>query len=105
MDSRPRRLALALALCLLLAACGGSFLIIFNTGTIVGAPQCHASGGQFNLRDQGGLQVLVVITSSTHIFVSSGGSGSCSDLFADAPVQVSGHQDGDRLIARDVTIN
>ena len=88
-----------------LAACGnGVFIISVNSGVIVGPPQCQGSGGQFNLREQGGLQVLVVITSSTHIVVSGGGSGTCSDLFADAPVQVSGRQSGDRIVASSVAI-
>jgi hypothetical protein len=103
MGSWLRRIALGGAV--FLAACGGSLLIVFNSGTIVGAPQCHGAGGQFDLHDQGGLQVLVVITSSTHIFIRSGGTGSCGDLFAGAPVSINGHQDGDRFIARDVTIN
>ncbi len=100
-----RRLrCLAIACSLVLAACGDGVLIIsFNSGVIVGAPQCSGAGGQFNLRDQGGLQVLVVITSSTHIVVSSG-AGSCNDLFAGDPVEVNGHDSGDRIVATSITV-
>ena len=95
----------AVASCLALAACGdGTFIIAFNSGVIVGSPQCSGGGGQFNLRDQGGLQVLVVITSSTHIFVSGGGSGSCNDLFAGDPVEVSGRDSGDHIVASQITV-
>ena len=98
------RLLLA-ALVFTVAACGdGTFIIAFNSGVIVGSPQCSGGGGQFNLRDQGGLQVLVVITSSTHIFVSGGGSGSCNDLFAGDPVEVSGRDSGDHIVASQITV-
>jgi hypothetical protein len=103
MASWFRRAALAFAL--LLAACGDGLLIIsFNSGVIVGAPQCSGAGGQFNLRDQGGLQVLIVITSSTHIIVSGGGTGSCNDLFAGDPVEVNGRDSGDHVVATTITV-
>ena len=98
-----RRLVLALTISL--AACGnGTVIVIVNTGVILAAPQCRGSGGQFQLREQGGLVVLVVITSNTRIIVAGGGTGTCSDLFADTPVQVSGHQSGDHLVASSVTV-
>jgi len=92
------------ALALLLTACGGSFVIIVNSGVIVGAPHCEGSGGQFDLLDSGGLRVLVVITSSTRIVVRGGGTGSCTDLVARAPVEVAGRQSGERLIASTVRL-
>ena len=102
MRSRLRRFALA---CLLtLAACGDGVLIIsVNSGVIAGAPQCTGSGGQFDLRNTGGLQVLVVITSSTHIIISSG-TGSCTDLSAGQPVEVSGHDSGGHIVATSITV-
>jgi hypothetical protein len=97
-----RRLALVLGMSL--PACGNGIVIIsVNSGVIVGAPVCQGSGGQFQLRDQGGLLVLVVITGSTHIVVA-GGSGSCSDLSPDTPVEVSGHQSGDDFVANSITV-
>ncbi len=99
---RLRRLALVCSIAL--AGCGdGVFIVSFNSGVIVGRPQCQGAGGQFNLRDPGGLQILVVITSSTRVFISSG-TGSCADLFAGQPVDVSGRQSGDRLVASQVTV-
>jgi hypothetical protein len=93
------------ALGLSLAACGGGVLVIgVNSGVVVGQPSCQGSGGQFQLRDQGGLVVVVVITSTTRIIVASGGPGACSALSADTPVQVSGHRSGDRIVASSITI-
>src|SRR5258707_11674780 len=97
-----RRLALALGVSLL--ACGDGVVIIsVNSGVIVGAPLCQGSGGQFQLRNQGGLLVLVVITGSTHIVVA-GGTGSCADLSPDTSVEVSGHQSGDHFVANSITV-
>jgi hypothetical protein len=96
--------SLALALALGAAACGdGTVIISVNSGVIVGSPLCQGSGGQFELRERGGLEVLVVITSSTRIVVAGGG-GSCFDLAAGQPVQVSGHEGGDRIVARSITV-
>ena len=90
---------------LTLAACGDGFVFIsVNTGVIVGTPTCQGSGGQFQLQNQGGLVVLVVITSTTQILFAGSGTGSCSNLVADAHVQVSGHGGNDRIIASSVTI-
>lgn len=102
----PRSLRrLALALLLGATACGGGTLIIsFNSGVVVGQPVCRGAGGQFDLRDSGGLVVVVVITSSTTILVSSGGTGSCHDLFPGAPVEVNGRDAEGRIIATDITI-
>ena len=47
--------------------------------------------------------MLVVITSSTRVFVSSG-TGSCDDLLAGQPVEVSGRDSGDRIVAETVTV-
>jgi len=97
--------ALALAAALALAGCGDGLLIIsFNSGVIVGQPSCSGSGGQFDLRDSGGLTVLVVITSSTHIIISGGGSGTCNDLFPDAPVGVNGRESNGRIVATEITV-
>jgi len=40
---------------------------------------------------------------STHIVVSSG-TGSCGDLVADDPVEVSGHDSGDHIVATSITV-
>ena len=95
---------LGLALGMSSAACGNTlFIISVNSGVIVGEPLCQGSGGQLQLRDEGGLVVLVVITSTTQIVVASG-PGSCSDLTANTPVQVSGHRSGNRIVASAITV-
>src|SRR5262249_52408356 len=101
MRSWMRRAVIALGLSL--AACGdGLFIISVNSGVIIGNPACRNDGGQFQLHDQGGLTVLVVITSNTTIIVA-GTTGTCSDLMPNASVQVSGHQNGDHLVASSIT--
>lgn len=87
-----------------LAGCGdGTFIIRVNSGVIVGDPRCQGAGGQFDLREPGGLEVLVVITSSTRIVVAGGGTGTCTDLSANTPVEVSGRRSGDRIVASSIT--
>ena len=101
------RWLLPLVLMAVLAAtgCGGGTLIIsFNSGVIVGDPACRGGGGQFDLRDSGGLVVVVVITSNTTILVSSGGTGTCQDLFPGAPVDVRGQDSGGRIVATEITV-
>ena len=96
---------LVLAVGLTLAACGDGFLFVsVNTGVIVGTPTCQGSAGQFHLQNQGGLVVLVVITSNTQILFAGSGTGNCSDLAPDAHVEVSGRNSNDRIIASSVTI-
>jgi hypothetical protein len=93
------------ALLLSWAGCGdGTFIISVNSGLIVGPPRCDATGGEFDLREPGGLTVLVVITSSTRIIVAGGGSGGCADLTADAAVEVSGRTRDDRIIATRIAV-
>lgn len=97
---------LLLLLCALIPAgwaCGDtSVFISVNSGTILGAPRC--ASGQFDLLEPGGLTVLVVITSNTHIVLASGGTGGCTNLAADTPVQVTGHRRGDQITATVVSV-
>lgn len=97
---------LALALLLAATGCGdGTLIISFNSGVIVGDPTCEGRGGRFDLRDSGGLVVVVVITSTTAIFVSSGGTGTCQDLFPGAPVDVRGHESGGEIVASEIALH
>ena len=96
-----RRLLLALALCL--AACGdATFVVRFNSGLIAGSPRCDSTGGEFDLRDQQGL-VLVIITNGTDIFIA-GSFGTCTDLAAGNRVDVTGRQSGDQIVATSITV-
>ncbi len=104
MERMTRLARLALAAALTVVGCGdGVFIISFNSGIVADDPSCSGGGGQFDLRQSGGLEVLVVITSTTRVFVSSG-TGSCRDLFAGQSVEVSGRQSGERIVANTVTV-
>ena len=99
-----RAAVVAVALAYLLVGCGGDgVVIIFTSGTIAGDPACHGDSGQFNLRDHGGLMVLVVINSNTLIFVGSG-HGTCTDLVRNTAVTVRGPRQGDRITAQSVQV-
>ncbi len=93
----------AMALACLLVGCGGGGLIIvsFTSGIIDGDPTCRGTDGQFNLRDQEGLTVLVVINSTTLIFVGNN-PGTCRDLSRNDAVTVRGPRQGDRITAQSV---
>jgi hypothetical protein len=95
----------ALALACMLFGCGsdGVFFISFASGTIADDPTCRSNGGQFNLRDQGGLLVLVIINSDTLIFVGSG-QGTCHDLGRNDPVNVRGPRQGSQITAQRVQV-
>jgi hypothetical protein len=96
---------LVAAWALLAAACGdGTLLISFNSGVIAGPPQCGGPGGQFDLREAGGLTVLVVITSNTTIVVAGTGGGTCADLNDGEVVDVHGHDDGNQIVATSITV-
>ena len=101
-----KRMLAALTLaCLLGGGCGsdGVFIISFTAGTIDGDPTCRTNGGQFNLRDQGGLVLLVILTSNTQIVVA-GSQGTCKDLNPNAAVTVHGPRQGDQIKAQSVQV-
>lgn len=96
----------ALFLAATLFGCGsnGVFIISFNSGIIAGDPTCQNNGGQFDLRNQGGLVLLVILTSNSTVILANGNRGTCRDLSANASVQVRGPQDGNRIMAQSVTL-
>jgi hypothetical protein len=100
-----KQVLVALALACLLVGCGsdGAFIIAFNSGIIAGDPSCRTDGGQFNMRDQGGLVLLVIITSNTKIVVGDI-QGTCKDLNPNVAVKVGGPRDGDRIKAQSVQV-
>lgn len=86
-------------------SCGdGTLIISFNSGVIAGSPLCRGPGGQFDLRQAGGLTVLVVITSNTTIVVAGSGGGTCADLSAGQLVDVNGRDSGDQIVATSITV-
>ena len=95
----------ALLLAMLLAACGeGVVFISVNFGTVIGAPTCRNGSGQFDLRDQEGLVLLVLIDSDTRIIAANGGTAGCTDIAAESQVQVRGPRDGTTLTAQSVQL-
>ena len=97
------------ALCLLsavLLSCGddGVVFISVNLGTVASDPDCDPGGGRFDLRDEQGFVLLVIIDSSTTIFLSSGASGDCTDLVAGGRVEVRGGESQGRINAQEVRL-
>ena len=85
--------------------CGDGIIIIaVNTGTIASDPFCDSGTGRFDLQNQGGLVLLVVIASDTVILNADGHPGHCSDLSKGAHVQVRGPQDGNQISAQSVNV-
>ena len=101
-----RRLLPALALLMTVAlGCGDGIVIIaFNSGTIVSDPSCGSGAGRFDLLNQGGLTLLVIISSDTVIFNANGQTAHCADLSKGNHVQVRGSQRGDQIDAQSVTL-
>ena len=97
------------ALCLLFAvlhSCGddGVVFVSANLGTVASDPDCGPGGGRFDLRDEQGFVLLVIIDSSTTIFLSRGAPGNCTDLVAGAPVQVRGSNNQGTIDAQEVRL-
>jgi hypothetical protein len=91
--------ALFVALLVIAVACGdGVVLFAVRLGTVVSDADCHGDNGSFNLRDQQGLTVLVIITGDTQIVLATGARGTCHDLIRNSPVEVRG-------TGRDGTVN
>lgn len=101
-----KALLAALLLAGVLSGCGGDgvFIISFTSGIIAGSPTCQNNGGRFDLRDQGGLLLLVLLNSDSVIFLGNGSRGTCKDLSANAAVQVRGPRSGNQITAQSVTV-
>ena len=85
--------------------CGDGIIIIaVNTGTIVSDPFCDSGTGRFDLQNQGGLFLLVVISSDTVILNADGHPGRCTDLGKGAHVLVRGPQHGNQINAQSVSV-
>jgi hypothetical protein len=97
---------LVLPLGLAVSGCGddGVFIFITNFGTIDSDAVCSPSGGQFPLRQQQGLVVLVVFNSDSAIILSNGSHGTCHDLTAGSRASVRGVDEHGQIRATDVHI-
>jgi len=89
----------------LLAGCGdGTVIVIFNSGVVVGDPSCQGDSGNFQLQNEGGLLLLVVINSGTVIVNPRGLPGMCTDVTAGEHAQVRGPQHGTTVTAESITL-
>src|SRR5260370_39148576 len=109
MNHRGAELRLATALVAAAVAlaplgCGDDTVILFRTnlGTIDQNADCTAGGGQFPLRQQEGLIVIVVLDTDSSIFLADGLIGTCSDLTAGTRTSVRGSEDHGRIRASEV---
>jgi hypothetical protein len=95
-----------LAAFLLAAVSCGDGVIIFRTnfGTVAGTPTCSGSTGHFDLREQSGLLIVVVINSDTRVVLVGGSLGTCSDVHDGNTVRVQGNEDSGQITAREVQI-
>ncbi len=100
------RLLAALAfLTTVVLGCGDGIVIIaFNSGTIVSDPSCGSGTGRFDLLNQAGLTLLVIISSDTVILNADGHTGHCTDLGKGDHVQVRGPQSGNQINAQSVSV-
>jgi len=107
---RERQAAVALLLCTLACAsglgCGDDGLIIvsFRSGVVVGDVDCGAGGGSFNLFDQEGFTLLVIIGDDTDIILASGNFGTCDDISRRSTVEVRGPEDNGTIRAQTIQL-
>jgi hypothetical protein len=102
----PVALALLLALVAAPLGCGDDTVIVFatNLGTIDQDATCTGGGGEFPLRQQSGLIVIVILSSDSHIFLPGGIIGTCNNLTAGTRTSVRGSEDNGRIHASEVHI-
>lgn len=89
-----------------LAACGDGGLVIisFRSGTVVGDVDCGSGGGSFDLFDQQGFTLFVVITDDTDIVLASGNFGTCDDIRRNSAVEVRGPEDNGTIRAQTIQL-
>lgn len=107
MRSVLKRWRLQLLLAVLAAGwpgCGTDVIIVANFGTVVSDADCVDGGGQFPLRQQQGLVVVVILDENSTILRPDGAAGRCSDLKAGREVSVSGSEQGSGILAGTVQL-
>lgn len=99
------RLIPCAALVLAVASCGTDVSISFrsSSGTIVDDAPCDGDG-DFPLREESGLIVLVVVDGDTDIRLASGFAASCDDLVEGVEASVRGPEEGGRIRADEIEI-
>lgn len=109
MSQRRKRIARFLLFWLVAWSCygcgdSGVVIISFRSGIVVGDVDCNAGGGSFDLLDQQGLTVLVIITSDTSIVFAGGNFGTCDDIRRNRAVEVSGPEDNGTIRAQTIQL-
>jgi hypothetical protein len=87
-------------------ACGDDVSIFFRTnlGTVDSDATCANNGGQFPLREQSGLILLVILDDSSSVILANGVTGHCPDVRAGTRASVRGHDEQDRFLASTVQL-
>jgi hypothetical protein len=89
----------------MVAACGGGVVLFsVNSGVVLDDAVCRGGAGEFDLRNQGGLILVVIIASDTVILDSNGARGTCPDVQGGRQARVRGVTDGGRINAREVQL-
>jgi hypothetical protein len=103
---RSSATALLLYLLAVIAGCGDDGLIIisFRSGVVVGDVDCGSGGGSFDLLDQQGLTIVVIITDDTDIILASGNFGTCGDIRSSSAVEVMGPEDNGTIRAETIQL-
>jgi hypothetical protein len=88
------------------AGCGDDVVVFFRTslGTIDSDATCTGNGGEFPLRQQQGLVVLIVLDADSAIVLANGTAGTCHDLTAGNRASVRGQEEHGRFLASEVYI-
>jgi len=96
---------IALLLASLLAACGdGVVFFSVSLGIVANEPICGNGNGRFDLREQQGLILVVLIDSNTRILAANGRTAQCTDIAPGAPVQVGGRRQATTISAQSVQL-
>ena len=100
-----QNILIALLLATLLAACG-DVIVFFSTnlGTVASEPVCGNGSGQFDLRDQQGLILVVFIDSDTSILAANGHAAQCTDIAPGEQVKVGGRREATTISAQSIQL-
>jgi hypothetical protein len=79
-------------------------IVSFHSGIVVGDVDCGAGGGSFDLFDQQGLTIVVIINDDTDIFLASGNFGTCGDIRRSSAVEVRGPEDNGTIRAETIQL-
>ena len=95
-----------LSFSLALAACGSdvAFVVRFTAGTIVDGADCDGHDGRFDLREEGGLVVVVIVDGDSRIRHPDGSPAACDDLNEGTEANARGPDEDGRIRAREVNI-